>query len=155
MMKLSDYVARFLVDKGLHDLFLVSGGGIMHLLDSVGREPALRYYCNYHEQACAVSAEGYARVTGGVGVCLATVGPGAANAVSGIMGAWADSIPLLVLSGQVRRDLIADHDKVRQIGPQEGNAVPMATPVTKYAATVREPEMVRYELERAWYEATA
>jgi acetolactate synthase-1/2/3 large subunit len=152
-MKLSDYVADFLARRGVRDIFLVSGGGIMHLLDSVGRHPDLRYYCNYHEQASAVSAEGYARIRGDVGVCLVTVGPGAANALSGILGAWYDSVPLLVLSGQVRQDLIADYAKVRQIGPQEGNIVEMARPVTKYATTVRDPSTIRSELERAFSEA--
>lgn len=154
MIKLSDYVIQFFVDRGVQDVFLCSGGGIMHLLDSVGRNPAMRYYCNYHEQASAVSAEGYARVREGVGLCLATVGPGAANALSGIMGAWVDSVPLVVLSGQVRRDLRADFTKLRQLGPQEGDAIGMARPVTKYAATVEDAAGVRYHLERAWHEAT-
>ena len=154
MVKLSDYVVQFFASRGITDIFLASGGGIMHLLDSVGRNTAVNYYCNYHEQACAVSAEAYARARESVGVCLATVGPGAANALSGIVGAWVDSIPVFVLSGQVRKDLIADFSKVRQFGPQESNAIGMAKPVTKYAATVREPNRVRYELERAWHEAT-
>jgi acetolactate synthase-1/2/3 large subunit len=153
-MKLSDYVIQFFVDRGIGDAFLASGGGIMHLLDSIGRNPGMNYYCNYHEQASAVSAEAYARVRQSVGLCVATVGPGAANALAGIMGAWVDSIPVFVLSGQVRRDLMADFGKLRQLGPQEGDAIAMARPVTKYAATVREPESVRYHLERAWHEAT-
>ncbi|MGO9229801.1 MAG: thiamine pyrophosphate-binding protein [Bryobacteraceae bacterium] len=154
MIKLSDYVIQFFVDRGIQDVFLISGGGIMHLLDSVGRNPYMRYYCNYHEQACAISAEAYARVREGVGLCLATVGPGATNALSGITGAWVDSIPVVVLSGQVRRDLMADFSKLRQLGPQESNAIGMARAVTKYAATVLEPGSVRYHLERAWHEAT-
>jgi acetolactate synthase I/II/III large subunit len=154
VIKVSDYVARFLVENGIADLFLVSGGGIMHLLDSVGSAPGLSYVCNYHEQACAIAAEGYARVRGGVGACLATVGPGAANLLSGALGAWYDSVPLICLSGQVRRDLIADYAKVRQVGPQEGNVVEMARPVTKYAKTVLDPTTIRWELERALHEAT-
>src|SRR5258707_158080 len=118
MIKLSDYVIDFLVARGIQDLFLVSGGGIMHLLDSVGRNPGMRYYCNYHEQACAISAEGFARASNGIGACLVTVGPGAVNALSGVVGAWYDGIPLLVISGQVRKDLIADYSLVRQRGPQ-------------------------------------
>ncbi len=148
-MKLSDYVMQHLADAGVRDVFMVSGGGIMHLVDSLGRAGGLRYWCNYHEQACAIAAEGYARVAGGVGVCLVTTGPGALNALSGIAGAWYDSIPVLVISGQVRRDLIADYDKVRQWGPQEGNVVPMARAVTKYAVTVREPLEIRRELGKA------
>jgi acetolactate synthase-1/2/3 large subunit len=154
-MKLSDYVMNFLFEKGIHDIFLVSGGGIMHMLDSVGRNPDMNYYCNYHEQACAISAEGYARIRNGVGACLVTVGPGGSNALSGMLGAWYDSIPIIVICGQVRRNLIADYSKVRQIGPQEGNNIAMARPVTKYATVVLDPNMIRYELELAYYKATS
>jgi len=155
MIKVSDYIARFLVDHGIHDIFLVSGGGIMHLLDSVSNQPGLQYYCNYHEQACAISAEGYARIKNGVGACLVTVGPGGSNAISGMLGAWYDSIPIIVICGQVRRNLIADYSKVRQIGPQEGNNIAMAKPVTKYANVVLDPNQIKYELELAFYMATS
>jgi acetolactate synthase-1/2/3 large subunit len=154
-MKVSDYVADFLVQRGICDIFLVSGGGIAHLLDSIGQNNALHYYCNYHEQACAIAAEGYARVTGKAGVVLVTLGPGAVNALSGIVGAWYDSIPVLVISGQVRSDLIADHSRVRQKGPQEGNVIEMSRPVTKYAVSIRDPLRIRYELEKALYLATS
>ena len=154
MVKVTDYVIQFFVDRGVTDAFLVSGGGIMHLLDSVGRNPAMRYYCNYHEQACAIAAEGYARATTKPGLCLGTTGPGAVNAISGIMAAWVDSVPMVVLAGQVRTDIIADYEHVRQVGPQEGNAAGMAKPVTKYAVTVKDPRRVRYELEYAWHQAT-
>src|ERR1700690_658348 len=126
MKKLSDYIAHFLMDHGIPDIFLVIGGGIMPLLDSVSKQPGLNYYCNYHEQACAISAEGYARIRNGVGACLVTVGPGGSNAISGMLGAWYDSIPMIIICGQVRSNLIAEYTKVRQIGPQEGNNVAMA-----------------------------
>ena len=155
MIKLSDYVAGFLVTKGVRDVFLVSGGGVMHLLDSIGRNDGLRYFCTRHEQACAVAAEGYARATNQPGVCLVTTGPGGVNGVSGIVGAWVDSIPLVVLAGQVRRDLVADYGKLRQMGPQEGNVVGMAAPVTKSAVSVTDPRMIRFELERAFHLATS
>jgi acetolactate synthase-1/2/3 large subunit len=154
-MKLSDFVMKFLVEKDIRVIFLVSGGGIMHLVDSVGKNPEIRYYCNYHEQACAHSAEVYSRVTGKVGACLVTTGPGGVNALSGVASAWVDSIPVLVLSGQVRQDLIADYTKIRQRGPQEGNVVEMARPVTKYAVTLLDPQKVRYELEKALYLAVS
>ncbi|HUB81285.1 MAG TPA: thiamine pyrophosphate-binding protein [Bryobacteraceae bacterium] len=154
-MLLSDYVIQFLADKGVRDVFLVSGGGIMYLLDSLARNPEVRYYCNYHEQASTVAAEGYARVTNGVGVCLVTTGPGGANALSAIPAAWVDSIPLLVICGQVKRELIADYAQIRQVGPQEGNIVGMAQPVTKYAKSVRDPQTIRFELEYAWHLATS
>ena len=133
-MKVSDYVVQFLVEKGIKDVFLASGGGIMHLLDSIGRHPEMRYYCNYHEQASAVAAEGYARMIGLPGVCFATTGPGAVNALAGVVASWVDSVPQIVITGQVRTDLIADYSKVRQVGPQEGNILAMAAPVTKYIA---------------------
>lgn len=154
-MLLSDYVIGFLVEKEISDIFLVSGGGIMYLLDSVGRNPDIRYYCNYHEQACAIAAEGYARVRNGVGACLVTTGPGAANAISALPAAWVDSIPLLVISGQVKRELIADYERIRQIGPQEANTVGMAKAVTKYAKSIHDPESIRYELEFAYAQATS
>ena len=97
-MKLSDYVSRTLADDyGVRDVFLVSGGGIMHLLDSVGSNPKLHYHTAFHEQAAVVAAEGYARRSGKLGVAFATVGPGAGNAVAGLPGAWIDSIPVLVI----------------------------------------------------------
>ena len=129
MTRLSDYVVQLLAERGVRDIFLVSGGGIMHLLDAVGNNNAVKYCCNYHEQASVIAAEGYARRTGRIGVALVTVGPGAANAASGLLGAWVDSVPLLVISGQVRQDLIADYSKQRQFGPQEANTLGMAAPV--------------------------
>lgn len=154
-MKVSDYVVDFLVKRGAADVFMVSGGGIMHLVDSVGRHPGVRYYCNYHEQACAIAAEAYARVRNGVGACLVTTGPGSTNALSGIAGAFVDSVPVIVISGQVRRDLIADYSKLRQLGPQEINIEPMARPVVKYFKTLMDPAMLRYEMECAWWHATS
>jgi len=130
-------------------VFTVSGGGIMHLIDSLGREPAMRYICNYHEQACAIAAESYARTRDGLGVCLVTTGPGSVNALSGIAGAWVDSVPVFVVSGQVRRDLIADYRHTRQLGPQEINIDEMAAPVTKYFCTLMDANRVRFELEKA------
>jgi acetolactate synthase-1/2/3 large subunit len=154
LVKVSDYVARFLVQRGIEDIFLVSGGGIMHLLDSVGRQSGLRYWCNYHEQACAIAAEAYAKYRRRPGAALVTVGPGGVNALSGVVGAWMDSVPTLILSGQVRRDLIADPAMIRQKGPQEGDVVGLARHITKSAATVMDPRDLRWELERAWHLAT-
>jgi len=154
LVKVSDYLAQFLVDRGIEDLFLVSGGGIMHLLDSVGRQPGLRYWCNYHEQACAIAAEGYAKIRRAPGACLVTVGPGGVNALSGVAGSWVDSVPLMVISGQVRREIIADYSQLRQKGPQEADLVGLASHVTKYAVTVMDPTEIRRELEKAWHLAT-
>lgn len=154
-MRVADYVVEFLVERGIQDVFLVSGGGIMYLTDAVGLNPKLHYYCNYHEQAAVVAAEGYARVRNGVGACLVTTGPGAANAISALPGAFVDSIPLLVIAGNVKRELIADFEKLRQLGPQEANTVAMARPVTKYATSVRDPQTIRYEMEYAYAQATS
>jgi acetolactate synthase I/II/III large subunit len=154
-MKLSDYVARFLAQAGLRDVFLVSGGGIMHMLDSVGHHPDLRYHTTYHEQAAVVAAEGFARRSGHPAAVLVTVGPGAANAVSGLPGPWIDSIPMLVLAGNLRQDILADYTRARQYGPQEANTLAMARPVTKYAVSVRDPKTIRFELEKALYHATS
>jgi acetolactate synthase-1/2/3 large subunit len=152
-MKLSEYVMRTLVEHGVRDVFLVSGGGVMHLLDSLGTNPDLRYFATSHEQAAVVAAEGYARRTGRLGVAVVTVGPGAANAVSALPGAWVDSVPVLVLAGQVRSDMIADYDTQRQRGPQEANTLDMARPVTKYAASVRTAGAIRAELQMALHAA--
>lgn len=151
MMLLSDYVIDFLVKKGIKDIFLVSGGGIMYLLDSVGRNKKIKYIANYHEQASATAAESYSRITNHFGACLVTTGPGGTNAITGVAGAWVDSIPVFVISGQVKRELIADYKKVRQVGPQEINIVSLVKPITKYAVTVKEPERIKFELEKAFY----
>jgi acetolactate synthase-1/2/3 large subunit len=151
--KLSNAVARFVAAQGVRHVFTVSGGGIMHLLDSFGREPGMQYVCNYHEQACAIAAEAYARRSGNLGVCLVTTGPGSTNALSAIAGAWVDSVPVLVISGQVRTDLIADYRHVRQMGPQEINIDDMARPVTKFFRTVMRPQDIRAAMEEAVYAA--
>ncbi len=140
--------------RGVRDVFMVSGGGIMYLTDAVGRAESVRYWCNYHEQASAIAAEGYARILGTPGVCLVTSGPGATNALSGIAGAWVDSIPVIAISGQVRRDLIADYSRWRQFGPQEVNIIDMARPVTKLALEIGAAADVPDALEAAWRAAT-
>jgi acetolactate synthase I/II/III large subunit len=149
-MKLSDYVMDYLALQGTDAIFTVTGGGIMHLVDSLGRSESIRYICNYHEQACAIAAESYARATGRPGVLLVTTGPGSTNALSAIAGAWVDSVPVVVISGQVRRELIADYSRVRQMGPQEINILDMVRPVTKYAVTITDPASIGEELDKAF-----
>lgn len=155
MIQLSDYVINFLEEKGIKDIFLVSGGGIMYLCDAVGRSGKIRYICNHHEQACATAAESYARLKNSPGVCLVTTGPGGTNAITGVAGAFVDSIPLMVISGQVKREIISDYKKLRQLGPQEINIVEMVKPITKYATTVMKPERIRYEMEKGWFLASS
>ncbi|WP_118182352.1 thiamine pyrophosphate-binding protein [Paraburkholderia phosphatilytica] len=154
-ISVADYVFQRVAEAGVKDVFMVSGGGIMYLCDALGRAPGLRYWCNYHEQACAIAADAYARVSENLGVCLVTTGPGSTNALTGVAGAWVDSIPVLVISGQVRTAIMADYGRQRQVGPQEINITPMAQPVTKHAVTVTRSEDVRHELEKCLYLARA
>lgn len=152
MQKLSDFVANFLFEHGIKLIFLISGGGNIHLIDSVGKSK-IKYVCNHHEQASAIAAEGYARTTNHIGACMVTTGPGGTNAITGVMGAWLDSIPMIVISGQVKRELIGSGTKlgVRQLGSQEINIVDMVKPITKHAVTIMDPNDIRYHLEKAIY----
>src|SRR3989344_7028911 len=157
-MKLSDYVVRFMQEKS-GDVFLLSGGGIMHLVDSIGRSK-LNMFCTHHEQAAAIAAEGYGRIKNKPGFVVVTTGPGGTNALTGIAGAWLDSIPMFVICGQVKTDNIAPRGKngmpmVRAIGFQELNVIDMARPITKYSAVVEDPQTILYHLERAWHEAVS
>jgi len=156
-MKLSDYVFNALADRGVRHVFLITGGGAMHLNDSLGRETRIQYICNHHEQACAMAAEGYSRVTGKIGVISVTTGPGGINALNGVFGAWTDSIPMLVISGQVKRETcLATYGLpgLRQLGDQEADIISMAQGVTKYAVFVDDPQTIRYHLEKALHLAT-
>ena len=102
-MRVADYIWKTLADWGVRYVFLVTGGGAMHLNDALGRESRIKYVCNLHEQACAMAAEGYARIRGIPGVIHVTTGPGGTNALTGVMGAWLDSVPMIIVSGQIKR----------------------------------------------------
>ena len=158
MMRVADYIFRTLADRGVRHVFMVSGGGAMHLNDALGRESRLTYICNHHEQASAMAAEGYARVTNQIGVACVTSGPGSINALNGVFGAWTDSIPLLVVSGQMKRETLLRTQgllgKLRQLGDQEVDIVQMVEGITKYARMITEPSSIRYHLERALFVAT-
>ena len=154
MIKLSDYVIKFLVQKGISEIFMVVGGGIIHLVDSVGNNKSINYFCNYNEQATAYCTEGCARLKNHISACLVTTGPGSTNAISGVASAWVDSVPMMIISGQVKKELIADYSKVRQIGEQEINIIEMVKPITKYAKIILDPTTIKYELEFAFYKAT-
>lgn len=154
MKKLSDYVMQSLADWGVRHIFMVTGGGAMHLNDSIGGESRIHYICNHHEQAAAMAAEGYARITGTPGVINVTTGPGGINALNGVFGAWTDSIPMLVISGQVKRETCmatAGARGLRQLGDQEADIISMVKGITKYAVLVDDPTSIRYHLERAWH----
>lgn len=155
-MKLSDYVVRFIADQGVKHVFLVTGGGAMHLNHSLGAESAMEAICNSHEQASAICAEGYSKATNHLGVCMVTTGPGGTNAVTGVAGAWLDSTPTLYISGQVKRpDRMFDQENrplgMRQLGVQEVDIVSIVKPITKYAVTVLDAKDIRYHLEKAVY----
>lgn len=156
MPKLSDYIVQFVADQGVRHVFLVTGGGAMHLNESLSRCAAIEPVCNSHEQASAICAEAYAKATNGLGVAMVTTGPGGTNAVTGVAGAWLDSTSVLFISGQVKRpdrmfDAKGNPLGMRQLGVQEVDIVSIVRPITKYAVTVLDPNMIRYHLEKAVY----
>lgn len=154
LVKISDYIADFLVDNGVKDVFMITGGGAMHLNDSLGHNEALRCTFHHHEQACAIAAEAYMRLSGRLPALCVTSGPGGTNALTGVLGAWLDSIPMFVLSGQVKRETtITACPKIplRQLGDQEFNITKCVEPMTKYAKFLDDPREVSYHLEKALY----
>ena len=158
LVRVADYIAQTVVRHGVRDIFMVTGGGAMHLNDAFGQCEGLRYVCCHHEQACAMAAEGYARVTGDIGVLNVTTGPGGINALNGVYGAWTDSVPMLVISGQVKRETcLATYaiPGLRQLGDQEADIIDMVKGITKYAVLVTEPATIRYHLERALHLAAS
>jgi acetolactate synthase-1/2/3 large subunit len=148
-VKLSDWLFQSIAGLGVRHVFMLTGGGAMHLNDSLGQCREIEYVCTSHEQAAAMAAESYAKVTGGIGVCLVTAGPGGTNAITGVAGAWLDSTPMLILSGQAKRADLKGSSGVRQMGVQEVDIVSMVSPITKYAVTVMEPSEIRYHFEKA------
>jgi acetolactate synthase-1/2/3 large subunit len=151
MMKLSDYVFDFIAKTGVRHVFLLPGGGCMHLVDSLGQNKKLEYICCLHEQAAAIAAEAYGQFTNNLGIALVTTGPGGTNAITGVAGAWIDSTPILIISGQVKRSDMIGRSGVRQMGIQEVDIVSIVRPLTKYAITVMNPQEIRYHLEKAVY----
>lgn len=151
-MRVSDFIFKSLADSGVKDVFMLSGGGAMFLNDALGQEKRIRTICTHHEQGAAIAAEGYARTSQKLAVVSVTTGPGGTNAVTGVIGAWLDSIPVLYISGQVKYPTtIASRPELnlRQLGDQEINIVDIVRPITKYAAMVTDPKQIRYELEKA------
>jgi len=151
MMKVSDYVAQFIADCKVRKVFLLPGGGCMHLVDSFGRCQDFQKICCLHEQAAVIAVDAYSQYTNDIGVALVTAGPGGTNAITGVAGSWIDSIPIMVISGQAKRQDMIGTSGLRQKGIQEVDIVSMVKPITKYAVTVMEPESIRYHLERAYY----
>lgn len=158
-IRLADYIADFLTERGITDCFTVTGGGAMHLNDAFGHHPKLHCTYNHHEQASAIAAEAYARLTNRMALLCVTTGPGGTNALTGVLGGWLDSIPMFVVSGQVRYDTTARYnarftgEPLRAVGDQEFDITKAAGAMCKYAAMVEDPKDIRYHLERAWYMA--
>ena len=157
-IKVSDYIVKYLEDYGVRLVFMISGGGAMHLNDSFGASREIRYFCNHHEQASAFGAEGYARISGKLGVVVVTTGPGGTNTITGVMGQWTDSVPVLYISGQVKQETMASSYPslgLRQLGDQEINIIDIVRPITKFCATVRDPREIKRLLEQAIAAATS
>lgn len=153
-IRVAQYIADRLADWGVSHVFTLTGGGAMFLNDAFGFHERIKPVYQHHEQACGMAAEGYARIAGRPGVAVVTTGPGGINAMNGVFGAWTDSIPMLVLSGQVKRETCLAATPVpglRQLGDQEAEIVRMVAPITKHAAVLTDPQQVAVELERAWH----
>lgn len=159
-IRLADYVADFLADHGVTDVFSVVGGGAMHLNDALGHHSGLKVTYDHHEQACAIAAEAYARLENRIAAVCVTTGPGGTNALTGVVGGWLDSIPMFIISGQVRYDTTARYalrfteTPLRAMGDQEYDIVKSVAPMTKYAVMIEDPADIRYCLEKAWHLAT-
>lgn len=156
-IRVADYIARRLVEHGVRDVFLVTGGGAMHLNDAIGRNRDLRYICCHHEQACAMAAESYFRLSRRLAAVNVTSGPGGTNAITGVYGAYVDSLGMIVISGQVKWETTVRSTSLplRQLGDQELDIVPIVKPITKYAEMITDPRSVRYHLDRALHLAVS
>lgn len=153
-IKVAQYISEFLVNHGIRDCFMVTGGGAMHLNEAIGHQEGLHCVFNHHEQACAIAAEAYTRMTGELAAVCVTSGPGGTNAITGVFGGWVDSIPMFVLSGQVKRETTVwscPQLALRQLGDQECDIIKSVSNMTKYAVMVKEPDAIAYHLEKALY----
>ncbi|MBU3161116.1 thiamine pyrophosphate-binding protein [Clostridium frigoris] len=150
-MKLSDYIVEFLKDNGVTTVFGYQGGAITHFVDSIYKADGIKFISNYHEQASAFAAEGYSRVSGNIGVCTATSGPGATNLITGIGSAYFDSIPCLYITGQVNTYEYKRSPEIRQEGFQETDIVSIIKPITKYAVMIKDSKKIKFYLEKAIY----
>ncbi|MFH1798605.1 MAG: thiamine pyrophosphate-binding protein [Candidatus Omnitrophota bacterium] len=153
-VKVSDYIFLGIAKLGVKKVFAVCGGGAMHLVDSAGNNKDLEYIATQHEQAAAMAAEGYARTSGKPGICLVTSGPGGTNTITGLCGAWIDSIPTIFISGQVTKNTLLQDTGLRQFGIQESDITTLVSPITKYAVTVTDETMIKYHLQKAIHYAT-
>lgn len=153
MIRVADYIAQALVEHGIHDVFLVTGGAAMHLNDAIGRNKELSYICCHHEQACAMAAASYFRLTNKLAAVNVTAGPGGTNAITGVFGAWVESLGMVVVSGQVKFETTVSSTglPLRQLGDQEIDITKIVAPITKYAVMLTDPRTARYHVEKAIY----
>jgi acetolactate synthase I/II/III large subunit len=158
MIRVADFIFSYLNERyGIEDVFMISGGGAIHLNDALGRNNKIRFICNHHEQASAIAAEGYSRIAAKLAVVVVTTGPGGTNTLTGLIGQWLDSVPVLYISGQIKYETsIASCPEIglRQLGDQEINIVDIVKPVTKYASMVTDPLKIKRELDIAIYKST-
>lgn len=150
-MKLSDYLASFLAHQGVKHVFQVIGGASVHMVHSIASEKQIDYVCVQHEQAGAMAAESYSRITKNIGCAMATSGPGMTNLITGIACAYFDSTPVIYITGQVNTFESRQDKRVRQIGFQETDIVDIVKPITKYAVQIKDPKDIRYYLEKAFF----
>jgi len=150
-MKVAEYIANFLAQQGVREIFMLSGTGSIYLDDAFAHQREMKYVCARHEAAAVIMAEAVAKLTGRLGVAVSTTGPGATNAAAGVVEAWVDSTPVMVISGQVSSSEISTHD--RTFGIQGFDIVSHVESITKYSATVLDPSSIRYHLERAVHSA--
>ncbi len=156
MIKLSDYIVRFFEDKNLQNIFILTGGGCMHLVNSFGNSKKIKYWCTHHEQSAAIAAEAYSKTKNNFGAVLVTSGPGATNTITGLLNCYQDSIPVIFISGQTKVEqtvLNSNIKNLRQFGSQEANIIPIVSSITKYAAEIQDYTEIKYHLERAIFEA--
>ena len=149
--RLSDYVISWLYNKGVTTVFTVSGGGSIFLCDALSKEERINYVCCHHEQAVSFAAEGYSRANNKIGVGLVTTGPGGTNVLTGLAAAWIDSVPMLIISGQVYSNQTIGNSKLRQLGVQESNIVELAKSITKYSKMITNKTDIKLELEKCFY----
>ena len=152
-MKVAKYISEFFIMNGVTDMFMITGGAAMHLNDAFGHQEGLKITYNHHEQACAMAAEGYTRETGKIAPVCVTGGPGGTNAITGVFGAYVDSIPMFIVTGQAKRETTVWSTMLplRQLGDQEVQITDAVKTMTKYAKMITDPRSIQRELEKAWF----
>lgn len=158
MIRIADYIIDYIYTHGTDTIFTIAGGGAMFLNDAVVLHKKIKYICNHHEQASAMAAEAYAKMNNQIGAVMVTSGPGSTNAITGVMEAYQNSVPLIVISSQTKKSQMVAYSGVpslRQFGVQEVDIIPVVKPLTKYAAVVDDPASIRYHMDKAYHLALA